>query len=131
MQIKIKSPITFNDKNIISLSEKAGYLEVYIGEKVENESHVLIKAVFTDVLGFVGTVNSSVQALVTETEENDFMKNTLKANYESGQAGDVGKIPANHGYKRFVFYSYEDQHSNYSDPSLEVIAKDVRIEAIN
>ncbi len=69
--------------------------------------------------------------LVTETEESDFMTNTLKSNYELGHTDDVGKVPKNHGYKRFVFYGYEDQHSNYSDPSLEIIAKDVRIEAIN
>ena len=114
MKIQIKTPYDMHDKDIISYQNSFESLIVSVGQRnLNNKDLVLMKFIFSDVMGIKDMPSLGVSSFSEETEINDFMNEVLKHNYE--------KIPEKLPYKRYVFYDIDD------NPCMEIIAEDVKI----
>ena len=123
MKIKISTPNSMYDKDIISYQKSYQNLIVNIGERWsnaknsnKNEDIILMNFIFTDVKGIKDVPSSGVSGFAEETDADDFVDRIIKYNYE--------KIPEKLPYKKYVFYDIDD------NPCMEIIAKDVKIEKV-
>jgi hypothetical protein len=129
MQKLIEGSTTFHDKDIISISQDRDLLTVTIGEDLGSEIHRLMQVIFTDVIGYIRRYNSEIQGLIEESDDSEFMKEMLVLRYDPTPIAKDEKYPKDHPYKHYVFYSYE-KNNTYTEPTLEVIAKSVKIDAM-